>query len=85
MATSTARKNHNGAARPIRTERDYMGATSVAKQLRKQAKPESAAEQRLQALIQEMDRFEAMNDDADPDDPGDELYDGPRRRWSDEV
>lgn len=84
MATSTTRKNHNGAARPIRTERDFMGAASVAKQLRKQASADSTAELRLQALIKEMDKFEAMNDDPDPEDVEDESYDGPLRRWSDE-
>lgn len=81
---STPKKRSNGAARPIRNERDYMGAASAAKQLLSQASRESAAEQRLQALIKEMDKYEALNDDADPGDEDDELYEGPHRRWSDD-
>jgi len=84
MARNSGKKKPNGSARPIRTERDYMGAASVTKQLRKLPVRETAAELRLQALIKEMDKFEALNDDADPGDPDDELYDGPHRRWSDE-
>jgi hypothetical protein len=83
--TSSTRRKSNGSARPIRTERDYMGAASVAKQLLKQPMRETTAELRLQALIKEMDKFEALNDDAaGPEDPDDDLYDGPHRRWSDD-
>jgi len=84
MATSSTKRKPNGSARPIRTERDYMGAASATKQLLKQPVRETTAELRLQALIKEMDKFEALNDDADPEDPDDELYDGPHRRWSDD-
>jgi hypothetical protein len=77
----TARK-HNGSARPIKSKRDFEGASAVAKRLSAQATRDSAAELRLQALLREMDKFE------EEDDPSTDLedhdYSGPRRRWSDD-
>jgi hypothetical protein len=76
-------KKLNGAARPIKTRRDYKGAETVVKKIADQADRESAAEKRLQSLIKEMDRFDS-EDDEDPDMSPEGGYSGPRRRWSDD-
>jgi len=78
----TVRK-HNGNARPIRSKRDYDGASAVAKRLSAQAARDSAAELRLQALLREMDKFEEDEEDHAADLEGHD-YAGPRRRWSDD-
>jgi hypothetical protein len=76
-------KKLNGAARPIKTRRDYKGAEKVVKKISDQPDRESAAEKRLQSLIKEMDKFDTEEDeDSDLSSEGD--YSGPRRRWSDE-
>jgi hypothetical protein len=73
------------AARPIKTKRDYQGASAVVKRLKSQSDRSSADEARLQSLLQEMDKFESVEDDASMDfDEGND-YSGPRRRWSDET
>ena len=74
----------NGRARPIKTRRDYKGAADVVKHLSGQAQRDSTAELRLQALLQEMDRFEEIEEEASADSPEDYDYPGPRRRWSDD-
>ena len=71
-------------ARPIKTKRDYEGATRAAEKLRAEAEPESAAEKRLQALIREMEQFDDQEDDGLDDDVAGDLYGGPLRRWSDD-
>lgn len=72
-------------ARSIRTKRDYHGAATVAGRLRSKGERESAEERRLQALLQEIERFDAEDaEEADAADPVDGLDDFPRRRWSDE-
>jgi hypothetical protein len=76
------RRRANGSARPIKTKRDYEGASAVAKQLSGRADRDSAAELRLQSLLQELDKFD---DSEEMDVPGDEDYLGPRRRWSDDA
>lgn len=76
-------KKLNGAARPIKTRRDYKGAATVVRKISDQADRESAAEKRLQSLIKEMDKFDEVEDE-DPDLSSDGGYSGPRRRWSDE-
>ncbi len=76
-------KKLNGAARPIKTRRDYKGAETVVRKISDQADRESAAEKRLQSLISEMDRFES-EDDEDSDMLSEGGYSGPRRRWSDD-
>jgi len=77
----TKRKKVNGRARPIRTKRDFQGASAVAKRLSSQADRDSAAELRLQSLLRQMDEFDEIEEDANSDAPED--YSGPRRRWSD--
>ncbi len=78
----TKRRKVNGRARPIRTKRDYEGATKVVKRLSSQADRDSAAELRLQSLLRQMDQFDDLEDDVTADNPED--YSGPRRRWSDD-
>lgn len=76
-------KKLNGAARPIKTRRDFKGAETVVRKISDQAERESAAEKRLQSLIKEMDKFEAEEDE-DSDASSEGGYAGPRRRWSDD-
>ena len=78
----TKRKRANGRARPIKTKRDYENASVVAKQLSGRSDRDSAAELRLQSLLQELERYDDSEEDADLS--GDEDYLGPRRRWSDD-
>ena len=80
----TYRRKHNGRARPIKTKRDFEGASALAKRLSNQAQRDSAAELRLQSLLHEMDKFEENEDDASADLPEEFDYPGPRRRWSDD-
>jgi len=83
--TKQHRKKANGPVRPIRTKRDYDGASAVAKRLAAQAARDSAAELRLRSLLRELDKFEDAEDEAVADSPEDyEDYSGPRRRWSDD-
>jgi hypothetical protein len=80
-----ARKRSPARARPIKTKRDFEGATGVVKRLSGQGDRDSTAEIRLQALLRELDKFEELQDDEQDDDfPEDIEYSGPRRRWSDD-
>jgi len=83
--TKRDRKRANGAARPIRTKRDYERASTLAKRLSVQAGRDSTAELRLQSLLLELDEFDAPEDDMSVDLPEDYDYSGPRRRWSDDA
>jgi len=56
----------------------------VAKEMSGQANRDSAAERRLQALLQELDRVEDAEFFESDDSAADEEYLGPRRRWSDD-
>lgn len=83
--TKRHRKKANGPVRPIRTKRDYEGASVVVKRLSGQAGLDSTAELRLKSLLKELDKFDAPEDEASADSPEDyEGYSGPRRRWSDD-
>jgi len=82
--TERGRKRVNGSARPIRTKRDREGAADVVKKLSGQSKRDSAAEERLAALLKEMDKFDQGLADPDEEFPDDEDYSGPLRRWSDQ-
>lgn len=81
----TKKQKHTGNthARPIRTKRDHQGATAVVKQLTRTAR-DSSAEQRLQALLRETEKFEEEDEALDSDSGGYD-YSGPRRRWSDDT
>lgn len=70
--------------RPIKTKRDFEGASSVVKKLSGQGDRDSTAEIRLQALLRELDKFEDSQEDSDDEIPEDIEYSGPRRRWSDD-
>jgi hypothetical protein len=73
--------------RTIKIKRDFDGAKTVVKRLSAAPKRDSAAELRLQALLAEMDRYEATREDGNDDDSDfadASLYGGPRRRWVDE-
>jgi hypothetical protein len=84
MGKSDAKEKRSRLARAIKSERDYRGAAGVVKKLGVQADSPAASEQRLRALIREMDKFEEPPDDDDGSlDDGD--YGGPLRRWSDDA
>jgi hypothetical protein len=86
-AAMTQRRQHrrNGAARPIRTKRDYVQAGEAVKRLNDEFENESAAELRLQALIREMEKYDNdEEDDFDTDISFEFENGGPRRRWSDD-
>jgi hypothetical protein len=70
-------------ARPIKTKRDYDGASAVVKSITGQSDRDSTAEIRLKALLRELDKFEEQQEEAEDDASGME-YSGPRRRWSDD-
>ncbi|HVY04867.1 MAG TPA: hypothetical protein VHB46_02720 [Burkholderiales bacterium] len=72
----------NGAARPIKTKKDYSGAASVVEKISGQPERETVAEKRLQSLLKEMEKFDT--DSEDNDESSDSAYAGPRRRWSDD-
>ena len=74
----------SGRARPIKTKRDFDGASGVVKRLTGQADRDSTAEIRLQELLRELDKYEEIEEEADDDSGGDIEYAGPRRRWSDD-
>jgi hypothetical protein len=73
----------DGAARPIKTKKDYSGAASVIEKISGKPDPETVAEKRLQSLLKEMEKFDGDGDDPDEEAP-DGGYAGPLRRWSDE-
>ena len=84
--TKRNRKRSNGPARPIKTRRDYVRASTVVKRLSGKAGLDSAAELRMQSLLRELDKFdEPPEEDASENHPEDYDYAGPRRRWSDDA
>lgn len=73
-------------ARSIKTRRDYHGATSLVKKTRQQSGQEPESERRLQALLQEIEKFDDTQDEDDGFGNAAEDADSlPRRRWSDEL
>ena len=79
------RRDPMSITRPIKIQRDFDGAKKVAKRLSKAPKGDSAAEVRLQALLAEMDRYDAtLEDGSDDGDADASLYSGPQRRWADD-
>jgi hypothetical protein len=73
----------NGAARPIKTKKDYSAAASVVEKIAAKPNGETVAEKRLQSLLKEMEKFDGDVDDAE-EGMSDGGYEGPMRRWSDE-
>lgn len=81
------RRNGNAASgpvRPIKTKRDYDGASAVIKRLSGEIGQDSDAELRLQSLLREMDKFDDAEDGMSMDFTGDYDNAGPHRRWSDD-
>jgi hypothetical protein len=73
-----------GPARPIKTIRNYEGASAVIKRLSGLTGRDSAAELHLQSLLREMDKFDDAEADISMDFTGDCDEESPRRRWSDD-
>lgn len=71
--------------RPIKTKRDYEGASAIVKRMSGQTVPNQAAELRLQLLLSELDKFDTPEDDASADSPEDYGHSELRRRWSDDT
>ena len=82
--TQGRQHRRNGAARPIRTKRDYVQAGEAVKRLDNDFENESATELRLQALSREMERYDDEADEFDSDFSNEFENGGPRRRWSDD-
>ena len=81
MAKSSRKK----PARPIKTKRDFEGASEVVKRMSGKTVQDSAAELRLQFLLKELDRFDVTEDEASTDSTVEYDTSGPRRRWSDDT
>jgi hypothetical protein len=79
-----ARKKRGAQVRPIRTKRDYAGASAVVKRMAGQDGRDTDAELRLQSLLRELDKFDELEEEGDADAPAEYEYSGPRRRWSDD-
>lgn len=69
-------------SRPIKSDRDYKGVSAVTNKIRNQPGREPAAERRLQALIDAMEKYDSEEDEG-TDDVSQEGFDLPGRRWSD--
>ena len=82
MTKPGPKKSQHGV-RSIRTKRDFEGASAAAKRLADQAERDQIAEQRLQLLLKELDKFDTPEDDEDADFSDERDYSGPSRRWSD--
>jgi hypothetical protein len=83
--TSKAHATGSTLARPIRTRRDYERVSVVIERLSGQGDSDSAAELRLQALLREMDKYDAEVEATGVDVLEAYEYAGPRRRWSDDA
>jgi hypothetical protein len=71
--------------RPIKTRRNFEGATTVVKGLADKSERNAAAEQRLQLMLKELDKLDQPEDDADANLSVDDDYPRPGQRWSDET
>ena len=74
-----------GLARPIRTARDHKSASAIAKKALKRGGHEPAAEERLQALLHEIEKFDGDDAGEDYEESTGDLDGLPRRRWSDDL
>lgn len=77
-------KRSQGQTRAIKNKRDYERALSITQRLLAHPDRDTDEEKRLKALLEEMDRYEAVEEDTDDGTSDDALYGGPRRRWSDD-
>ena len=78
------KRTHKKPVRPIKTRRDYEGASALVKRLSDAKEQDSAAELRMQALLRELDKFEELEEEDGGEDSADYDYSGPKRRWSDD-
>lgn len=80
----TKKSRKTTPVRPIKTRRDYEGATELVKRLSSAKEQDSAAELRMQALLRELDKFEEPAEEESEEGSEEYDYSGPRRRWSDD-
>jgi hypothetical protein len=78
------KRSRKSAVRPIKTRRDFEGASALVKRMSSEKSQDSAAELRLQSLLKELDKFEEPEEEEGEESSGDYDYAGPRRRWSDD-
>jgi hypothetical protein len=72
-------------ARRIKTARDYKDAASIASKTLQQSEREPAAERRLQALLNEIEKFDNEGEEEDFADTTEDMDSLTRRRWSDDI
>lgn len=72
-------------ARPIRTARDHKNASALARKALKQAEREPAAERRLQALLDAIDKYDGESGEEDYGDSPEDVEGLLQRRWSDDI
>jgi hypothetical protein len=83
--TRQDRKQTQHSVRPVKTRRHFDGVTVVVKALADKSERDLAAERRMQRMLEELDKFDQPEDDADAnafsvdDDPR------PGPRWSDDL
>ena len=82
--SAKAGKRSQGPTRPIKSKRDYEHALTITQRLLAHPNRDTEEEKRLKALLEEMDRYEEVEEETDEGWSDDSLYGGPRRRWSDE-
>jgi len=83
--TKQGRTDVQHGVRPIKTRRDFDGVTAVVKGLANKSERDAAAEQRLQLMLKELDKFDPPEDDANAILSVDDDYPGLGRRWSDNT
>ena len=79
------KRSRRKPVRPIKTKRDYEGASALVKGMSGQDALDPAAELRLQSLLRELDKFDNSEEDAGDDSSGDYGQTELRRRWSDDA
>ena len=85
MKKGRSNKTARALARPIKTARDHKNAAAIARKTGEQAEREPAAERRLQALLNEIEKFDGEGEEEDYADTTDDVDGLPRRRWSDDL
>ena len=83
--TKQGQNNTQHCVRPIKSKRDFEGVTAVVKRLSERSERDAAAEQRLQLMLKELDKFDPPEDDADANLAEDDDLPRPGQRWSDET
>ena len=78
------KRSRKKPVRPIKTRRDYEGASALVERMSGEKGKDSAAELRMQALLKELDKYEEPEQEEGEEGSGEYDYSGPRRRWSDD-